>query len=396
MQSRLNRILENFILIVIILVLVQTFLEDFAILSSWPLMLRQLLLICGFVFDVIFTIEFLARGIFAASRGTFRQYFLRERGWIDFLASIPLLFFNSGPDFFALITGGGAALAFGNMLQVLKVIKAIRIARVLRLLRVLKIFRRIKNAEAIMAQRHVARIATMIVTTIITALLLMAFVDSLLNIEDVYLVYEEFTQGILGYIEDNDLTNDLNLTQLESYARHLPILLLIKEDGRTLYSRYNNEKYAREWTVNDYAYFQRDSLEIFINIRHLTVSDAKTNMRYFLVIVILTLVFMFIYSPHFALTISDPIHVMRKGFDEASYNLQVRIPDQFEDDEIYLLARSFNKNYLPLKDRENHSKDSSVLEFSLADFTDLGDIADSEDIVTDSDSPSTEGDEEEV
>ena len=34
-----------------------------------------------------------------------RYYFLEEKGWIDFLASVPLLVLNSGPAFFAVLTG---------------------------------------------------------------------------------------------------------------------------------------------------------------------------------------------------------------------------------------------------------------------------------------------------
>ena len=374
MQTRLNRVLENFIVLVIVLVLIQTFLEDFAVLVGWSLPVRQILMILGFAFDVIFTLEFFARSIFTASRGTFGQYFLEDRGWIDFLASVPLLLFNSGPELFAFITLGGTAFAFGGILQVLKVVKAIRIARVLRFLRVLKIFRRIKNAEAVMAQRHIARIATMVVATLIISLFCLAVVDSVLGTKDVYLVYDRTTQGILDYIDATDL-DSMPPAQFEAYAASIPIILLIKNEGKALYSRFSNRQYELEWANSDYGYIQRGPIELFIDISNLGVTDAKNNIRYFLVIIILILVIMFLYSPHFALTISDPIHVMRKGFDEQGYNLQVRIPARFKDDEIYRMAASFNAHFLPLKDRESQDDGTSVLQLSLDDLADLADIA---------------------
>lgn len=362
MQTKFIRFLENLIFLVIILVIIQTFLEDLAILSNWTVEVRNLFIVLGFVFDIIFTLEFFSRSIYTLSKGSFRKYFLEDNGWVDFLASIPLLLFNSGPGVFALLTGG-TALAFGGILQVLKVLKAIRIARVLRLLRVLKIFKRIKNADALMTQRHITRIATTVVSALVIALLAFAVIDNLLNISDVYVLYEKNIDDVFEYVESDDVSLDPG-----SYFDSVPIVLLVQYEGRTLYSRYNDAEYSERWSSNDYAYVQRGNYELFIDIRYLNVGDAKTNIKFFLIIIIILLVLVFVYSPHFALTISDPIHVMRKGFDEPGYNLQVRIPRQNENDEIFLLAASFNKDYLPLKDREGQRDQSSTSKLSMDDL----------------------------
>ncbi|MGI9255452.1 MAG: ion transporter [Salinispira sp.] len=371
MQSGKNTFFENSILIVIVLVLIQTLLEDVAVLASWPVESRRVLAILGFIFDIIFTLEFFSRSFFAISQNRFGHYVLEGRGWIDFMVSVPLLLFSSGPEFFAIVTGG-FAVSFGGILQVLKVVKSIRIARILRLLRVLKIFRRIKNTETVMTQRHIARITTTVIATIVLALLLFTVVDNFLNINDVYAVYEESIQGLTQYISANSgfLTSDTQLQ--EAYFASIPIILMVKYDGMTLYTRYTNAEYARQWSINDYVYVQKDALELYINIWYLNVSEAKSNLYFFLMIFSVILVIMFVYSPHFALTISDPIHVMRRGFDETSYNLQVRIPDQFKDDEVYLLSESFNRDYLPMKDREGQKNQESVLTLSAVNLADLG------------------------
>ena len=57
------------------------------------------------------------------------------------------------------------------------------------------------------------------------------------------------------------------------------------------------------------------------------------------------------YSPHFALTVSDPINVMQKGFKEKSFNAKVKIPKTWADDEIFRLSHSYNDNYLSMKEK---------------------------------------------
>jgi hypothetical protein len=369
MQSRLTRFFENFILFAIVLVLIQTFLEDYAVLAGWSWEIRRILIITGFAFDLMFTAEFFARGISAISKGEFGRYFMEQRGWIDFLASIPLLLFNSGPELFALITGSGAVLAFGSLLNILKVVKAIRIARVLRLLRVLKIFRRIKNADSVMAQRHVARIATMAVSTLVLTLLLFAVVEGFLTAPDVDLLYQESAVQIIEYIESGNYASGARNGELARFAQAVPIILQVRQDGHIRYDALGDGEIL---APSDYGYVAEGDLEVYMDLRHLNAEEAIVNLRYFFLIIALVLMLMFLYSPHFALTISDPIHVMRKGFDEAGYNLEVRIPEEFKSDEVYRLAASYNLNYLPLKDRESADGSSTVLNLSMDDFADIG------------------------
>ena len=75
------------------------------------------------------------------------------------------------------------------------------------------------------------------------------------------------------------------------------------------------------------------------------------NIVFFLIILALVLAYTFYYSPHFAVTISDPIHVMRRGFDENSYNFEVKIDPELKNDDIFKLAEGYNNVYLPMKDR---------------------------------------------
>jgi len=61
--------------------------------------------------------------------------------------------------------------------------------------------------------------------------------------------------------------------------------------------------------------------------------------------------------------------------DDSSYNFEVKIPQKYEDDDIYRLAQSYNTAYLPLKDRNHDTADSQS---SLIDFDDVKDLLDEE------------------
>ena len=42
---------------------------------------------------------------------------------------------------------------------------------------------------------------------------------------------------------------------------------------------------------------------------------------------------------------------MRRGFAETGYNLEVKIPGRYRNDDVYRLAALYNREYLPLKER---------------------------------------------
>lgn len=370
MRAKLVAFLENLVILAIVLVLVQTFLQDLASLYNWEWSTRRTLLFIGFGFDLFFTIEFLVRLYFAVLRRRGTRYFFHERGWVDFIASIPLLLLNSGPAVLA-IAAGGSVVGFGGMVNVLKVVKAIRIARILRLLRVLKIFRRIKHTDSTMAQRHVAKITTMATTTVVAVLLAFAFVSAALDMPSLEGEYQEQAGEVVDFVEERDLTAPGNRELLADFAESQPWVVQVEADGETLYSRYDGDYLERFFGPVDYGYLERGGVGVFLDVRTVNADQARQNIINFIIIVILVGLFMFYYSPHFAMTVTDPIHIMKRGMSEPGYNLEIRIPERFRSDEVYRLAEAYNRVYLPLKDRAGNEDAGGISGLDMEDVQDF-------------------------
>jgi len=368
-RGAVTSFLESLVIAAILLVLVQTFLEDFAVLSGWNVEIRNKILLAGFFFDLFFTIEFLTRLYNAIMEGRVGRYFSVERGWIDLLASVPLLMFNSGPYALTLLTGQGIAVGLGGILNLLKVIKAIRIARILRFLRIVKIFRRIKNVSSPMAQRHVASITAISVTVLVLSLLFFTVFSSSLQLDGLDTAFSEQQQAVADHLDKNKGDPADFVFALEILRETYPSLLIVKYRGQTLYSRCSDSYYQEFFAPGDYTYLRNYDLELFFDQRPYVSQLSRESILFFVIVVLVVLAYLLIYSPHFALTVSDPIHVMRRGLEETNYNLEVKIPQKYETDDVFQMAALYNEKYLPLKDRTQSKEGQSLIELDMADVS---------------------------
>lgn len=373
MDQQKEPIWEKLILIAIVLVLVQTFMEDFANLARWDAQTRRALMFAGFLFDVIFTVEFVVRSYLAAATTSFKEYFWRRYGWVDFLASVPLFLLNSGPAVLAELGGGLSFVGIGGGLNVLKVIRAIRVSRILRLLRALKLFRNIKNTDSTMAQRHVTAIATLSVSLFVVTLVGLSLVPVIFDLDDLESNYE---RQILRTIEEVD-TWGLAVSpdteqELAAVLNATGGILVVQYQGVVRYSRYSQAHFDAQFRHVDYGVFHSGNHVYFFDLGPLNRGQSANNLRYFIIILILVLGYVFWYSPRFALTVTDPIHVMYRGLTEESYNLEVAVPVEFAEDDIYQLAEAYNTQYLPMKDRvRSTSEDEGSSALSMENMDDL-------------------------
>ncbi len=374
MEDNRNKIvafLEAVVIVVILLSLIQTFLEDFAVVSGWSMMARTKLSISSFCFDLFFTIEFLVRLYYAIVNRRTMEYLTRGRGWIDFLASIPLLMFNSGPTLLAIILKGSTMVNISGIFNVLKVIKAIRIARILRFLRIIKLFRNIRYVDSKMAQRHIANITTLSITVVVFSLFLITLTSlgfRLPGIATNLYQRELRTANILVKAEKTEKQLTFTIQQLDKYDTNL---LIVKKDGKTIYSRYKNGYYRENFGPGDYSYFSKNGLELFFDSRIVSIQNSLQNILFFIVVLLTVVVFLIFYSPHFAITVTDPLRVIERGMSERDYNLEVKIPSAYREDEVFKVAKLYNEVFLPLKDRCMMEGEKPALDLTMSDIQEM-------------------------
>ena len=292
MRSKAAAVLENVVIVAIVLVLVQTFIQELASLYGWTWEARRLLIFIGFGFDLFFTLEFLVRLYFAVLARRGKQYFLLERGWLDFIVSIPLLLLISGPAVLAIAAGGVSVAGFGGMVNVLSGVKAIRIARILR---VLKIFRHMKSPESPMLQRHVATLATMTTTIIVTVSVVFSFVAAAIEMPSISDQFQARTQQALDFIRTRALAPGQDQQPAADFARAQPTLVKIERDGETLYSRYEEAYLERFFGPVDYSYVRSGNIGVFFDIRSINAERARRNLIHVITIVMLVGIYLFYY-----------------------------------------------------------------------------------------------------
>ena len=356
MKENRKKALEGAVTALIVLVLIQTVVEDLFILLDFPYIYRRILIFTGFAFDLLFTLEFLIRTWNALLRRALGGYLFHQNGWVDLAASVPLLIFTSGPQLIALLSGAAFA-GPAAMLGLLKIVKVVRMARVLRLLRILKIFRRIRFTESVMVQRHTVRIVTTAAATLIFAVAaagaLFAFIPSF-GLEEAWSLNR---QAALRTIPaDSESTR--------KWGRSHSSVLLLKNEGRTLYARENNSYLVSRFGPGDYTVSSSGPYTVWFDLRPAAVSQCRLNLTIFLSTLAVVILIMVTYSPHFAITVSDPVNVMARGMKEKSYNFEVSVPSQYASDGVFLLAAAYNDEYLPLKERTAGSLDISIEDIS--------------------------------
>ena len=362
----IKQFFETLVMIAIALVIVFTFVEDLAAYLIWDWNMRKILLYVGFGFDLLFTIEFIIRYTASIVRGDTGHYILHKRGWVDFIASVPLLLFNSGPSVYFLLSGAAFAGGVG-VLNILKVIKAVRVARILRMLRVLKIFRSIKSIDSIMTQRHLTRIISTVVVSIIAIMFVGSIAFSGSFIPSPSMVLNEKTP-----LKTAIFINDkIEKNQALDFIKIHQDILLIKNQNRTIYSRYTDDQYNSSFGPGDFQYIRYNRTEVFFDLRFQNSEAALPGMLLLLIIVFAVISLMLFYSPHFAITISDPVFVMLKGMRDRDYNLEVDIPMRYRNDDIFRLSHVYNNNYLTLKARENDENKEGESVLKIEDLDDL-------------------------
>lgn len=354
----LINIIENFIILMIFLVIIQTFLEDFSVVIGWNKETIRLIRLSAIFFDILFSIEFVVRMIVSISKKRGIEYFFLKNGWIDLLSSIPLLLLVSGPFFLKeALNIQIENIGLLNSLGMVKLIKAIRITRILRFLRILKIFGKIKNTKSEMAQRNVLSVATIVIISVIVFMIGLKFLEEIKilpskikEVEKKEISIKDNFEKMHNLLDEKDFINTIRLT-----SQFYENIYLVEYKNKILYNDLKN-KAPIDITQNDESisiyYTLNNDLKIVFTRDSFLKDEALSNVLNFFLIIFILFTILIIYTRHFALTISDPVYVMRQGFDNIDYTLAVKIPKYYEKDDMFLLANSFNNRWLPAKIRK--------------------------------------------
>jgi hypothetical protein len=265
MEMRKNvifNISDGLLFIVIILSLFHIFIEDFSVFMGFSKNVLINIHLINIFFDTIYTVEFLCKLLFSIYSNKSAKYIFYERGWIDFIVSIPLLLLISMP----LILESN--MDFKINIWIYSFPYSVQFLRFLRILKFIKI-QKFKNS----------------------------------------MFYENQIKSI-------------SIITVFSIIFFLTIIRFFQENGVLL--------------------------NVFINVQQMSFY----NLIYFsLIMFVLFSIFVF-FGRQLKLYAVNPINEILKGFDELYYTKEVKIPKNYIDDEIFLLADNYNKKWLPAKIRK--------------------------------------------
>ena len=208
-----------------------------------------------------------------------------------------------------------------------------------------------------MAQQNVLTVTTIVIMSIILFLITVKILETIhilpskiKDIEKREISIKENFEKLHAVLDEKDFINTMKLT-----SKFYDNIYLIEYKNKILYNDLTNKNpidiTKKDESISIYQTIN-DNLKIVFTRENFLKEEALANLLNFFLIIFIMLVLLLIYTRHFALTISDPVYVMRQGFDNIDYTLAVKIPKYYEKNDMFLLANSFNNRWLPAKIRK--------------------------------------------
>ena len=347
----MKKILENFIILAIILVIFQTIFEELAVVMKLSRDTKHLLIFTGFVFDAIFSLEFLLRFGLALKNKRTRKYLGSELGWIDFFSSLPLLLLNSGPMFVLLSTGDTSMVEINagaiGVMNVLKLAKVVRVSRILRVMRFLKLLKNIKFLNSKITQKHNNFIVSTVITVMIVTIMAMN-ISSLWSLDNLQQIRKENYQRVLTQSLDISLLyqKDYLSEVLLPILKDDPAVFLAEFQGRNIY--YVEKPDMSLVEINNVKTLEFNQLTLYYVDHDAMILEARFNLVIIFMIIFSVIALLILYARKFALEISDTMLVVEKGMSDPEYFLRLKENPE-RDDEVEKLARAYNDIWLPVK-----------------------------------------------
>ena len=350
-KSYLGRFFEGLFFILIVLVILETFAEEYFAFTDYGTGWRKILLLAGFGFDLVFTAEFIARFGRSRRRRGAGTYLAREFGLVDLLSSIPLLVFVSGPLLYTTyFSGSPGSMSPLGVLSFLKVIKTVRVVRTLRFLRTLKLFGKTKP-RYVMSSRYVARVLVIVIGVMIAALVGFTFVYSGKVIQPKAF---EAQKIIENYIRSEDNP------QFELIMPGVDSVLFVEREEEILYQGIDRKMLEDRFLSDEFYTSSINGYEVTFSTKDRTKVLAFINLIVYSMIVASIIAVTTLFRRFFNRHIANSVGVMLKGFKSLDYSTPVRIITGAKDLEIYDLADQYNRKWLSVKRRIVEIKESKM------------------------------------
>jgi len=294
---------ENFIAWTIILAIVEIFIEDFSRLGGWSISARKILILFGFLFDLIFTIEFTIRSFLAPKKKGWWNYFANEKGWVDFVSSIPLILFSSGPLVIGMFFNGSIrSLAFVGIFNILKITKILRIARMLRLLRIVKVFKQDDVEAAEQRNTHVTKAITITIVAITTTLILSPLFPKIFYTMDNGLKTKQMTySSLLQNWKKSIQTRDSQaIAYYKMKVKEDKNILYLFQGSNTIVNKIGNTDIVdflkNHYFYTDYKTISSFGFKLYYTVQDIDQENARINLLIETIIVITILSLLIFYT----------------------------------------------------------------------------------------------------
>jgi len=341
----MKKVFESFITFFIILVTISTIVEEF-----FSLFLSKYIdyfIYINFIFDFVFTLEFFIRVFISRKESGFLNYFTSGFGWIDFVASVPLLILSSGPLLYSYVFGDFdlKSFSFLSFINIIKIAKIVRVTRILRLLRFLKILKNIEFINSRIAQRHINYLVSLSITIVIVSVLVLNFLG--INISS-------FAGNDIRDKYSMVLSSALDISIKTSKDFSKVAVDILSKDSDIIEVYFKNDKILSknfELNFNHISYiedFYFNNMKVYYINTPLIKLEAIFTLIIVFVVLFLSIGIVVVYSKKFALEISDPIIIVSNGLNKPDFFLKIR-EDYKHDDEVRELIDGYNSVWLTTK-----------------------------------------------
>jgi len=297
---------ESLIVVIILLSIIEIFVEDISVIGNWSVLFRRQLLIIGFLFDLIFTIEFAVRSKLSRKNKGWVFYWKHEKGWVDFLSSIPLILFCSGPIMLGMFLPGRiVALPFLGLLNILKITKILRVARMLRLLRILKMLNKVKVEESELKIKQVSLMTSITVLTITIILIVSPLFPGLFYSQDVNVdkqkqkyvsVMQEWHRSLSPFDTER-------IQKLQFLLEEDKNVLFMYHIGNALINNLGEEGVSPAQIIpdrflyTDFKVLNYLNFKLWYSVKEVLIDNAKINLLIEVIIIALLVAFVLFYKP---------------------------------------------------------------------------------------------------